>query len=231
MSETERAEAAGLHVVVDGSAPLSPETTALIGKVCDELEDARGGAFAVVRVENGENAPAWWPGPAADVNAVNKWEGALRRLERTPGAVCVTASGTCSGVALDLLLAADHRIVTAGTLLRLPMAGGQVWPGMAVHRLARQLGVARARRLVLLGTGLTAEEGLAAGLLDRVVSERSALDAAVAEATAPLAGVDGTQLAVRRRLLLDAAVTGFEESLGSHLAACDRMLRQLAAGR
>ncbi|MGX1630245.1 enoyl-CoA-hydratase DpgB [Streptomyces albidoflavus] len=233
VSETERAEAAGLHVVVDGSAPLSPETTALIGKVCDELEDARGGgAFAVLHVENGEGGPAaGWPGPAADVNAVNKWEGVLRRLERAPGAVLVTASGDCSGAALDVLLAADCRIVTAGTRLRLPTAEGQVWPGMAVHRLARQLGVARARRLVLLGAGLTAEEGLAAGLVDRVVPDGGALDAAVAEATAPLAGVDGTQLAIRRRLLLDAAVTGFEESLGSHLAACDRMLRQLAAGR
>ena len=34
---------------------------------------------------------------------------------------------------------------------------------------------------------------------------------------------------LRRRLLLDAGYTSFEDALGAHLAACDRALRLAAA--
>jgi isomerase DpgB len=33
-------------------------------------------------------------------------------------------------------------------------------------------------------------------------------------------------MAIRRRLMLDAATAAFEDALGRHLAACDRALRQ-----
>jgi isomerase DpgB len=41
--------------------------------------------------------------------------------------------------------------------------------------------------------------------------------------------VDGGELAIRRQLLRDATTISFEEALGGHLAACDRMLRRSAA--
>ena len=34
---------------------------------------------------------------------------------------------------------------------------------------------------------------------------------------------------MRRQLMLDAATTTFENALGSHLAACDRVLRRIPA--
>jgi len=40
--------------------------------------------------------------------------------------------------------------------------------------------------------------------------------------------VDGRELSIRRRLLLEAASTSFEDALGAHLAACDRALRRAA---
>ena len=35
----------------------------------------------------------------------------------------------------------------------------------------------------------------------------------------------GRELAIRRRLLLDATTTSYEDALGAHLAACDRAVR------
>jgi|SRR5882757_1224407 len=39
----------------------------------------------------------------------------------------------------------------------------------------------------------------------------------------------GREPAIRRQLMYDAATTSFEEALGAHLAACDRMLRQASS--
>ncbi|KOG89867.1 enoyl-CoA hydratase, partial [Streptomyces varsoviensis] len=41
-------------------------------------------------------------------------------------------------------------------------------------------------------------------------------------------GLSGKDLAIRRQLLLDARTTSFEDALGPHLAACDRLLRGTA---
>ena len=92
-----------------------------------------------------------------------------------------------------------------------------------MHRLVQQVGVGVARRLVLLPDELGADRLLQAGVLDQVVDD---LDTAV---IALQGRVAGSEPAIRRRLLLDAATVAFEEALGAHLAACDRALRVTAA--
>jgi isomerase DpgB len=94
---------------------------------------------------------------------------------------------------------------------------------MTLHRLANQLGVARARGLALFGGTLAAERALVVGVLDEISFDIAGSIAAVAKAARDA----GEDLAVRRRLLLDAPGTTFEEALGAHLAACDRSLRRL----
>jgi isomerase DpgB len=96
---------------------------------------------------------------------------------------------------------------------------------MAVHRLANQVGAGRARPLVLLGAELPASRAADWGLLDEVVPDPAARSAEVLDA---LAGTAGKELSIRRRLLLEAASTGFDDALGAHLAACDRALRLAA---
>lgn len=226
-----RTESTGIHVLVDSSEPLTEQLVGQLARLCDELEDAEKTTFAVLHIEGAPGVRERpWPGEVG-IHLVNKWEQALRRLERSPAGVIAVASGECAGPALDILLAADHRIVTADVRLSAAVTSGRLWPGMAVHRLAQQLGVARARRLVLFGTEVTAGEGVELGLFDHVAVDRAGISDAILGAAELLSGMIGGELAIRRRLLLDAVTTSYEESLGAHLAACDRTLRHQSADR
>jgi isomerase DpgB len=220
------ARPAQLREVINSADALTEDLVARVTRICDQVEDGVGEACVVLHIQGaaGDEGGGDWPS-LVSLRLVNKWERALRRLEQSSAAAIATVSGYCSGLALDVLLATDYRIATADALLAPPVTSGRLWPGMAVHRLAHQVGVAKARRLVLFGRELTAADGIELGLFDEVVPDHEGLADAVASASGLLAGTVRTELAVRRRLLLEAVSTGFEESLGSHLAACDRLLR------
>jgi isomerase DpgB len=123
------------------------------------------------------------------------------------------------------LLAADYRIMPAGARLEMPVVAGATWPGMALYRLARQ--AAGTRRAVPFGAPIGAAEAQAMGLIDDVAGNAAlALEKAMEVAGA----APGAELAIRRQLMLEAMATTFEDALGPHLAACDRMLRTVATG-
>lgn len=212
----------GLVLDADGTCPLS-ELTASIDETCRQIEDQDDPAVVLVRLQPSPTNTRSWPGNVS-IREVNRWERAVRRLERT-GAVSVALAATsCAGPALDLLLASDYRIATADTRLLLPVNDGQFWPGMGVHRLVNQVGLARARQLVLWGGEILAEQAVAIGLIDEITSDPAA---ATQAAVVMLGRVAGAEHAIRRQLLLEAATTSYEDALGAHLAACDRELRRL----
>ncbi|MFC4105806.1 enoyl-CoA-hydratase DpgB [Micromonospora zhanjiangensis] len=208
---------------VDGDRPLSVADVEAVSRLCDRAEDGFGGGVLVAYV-SGVPLPGWTR--TLDVGLLSKWERAVRRLERLGVTTVAVATGDCGGVALDLLLAADVRIAVPGARLALPVDGDATWPGMALYRLARQGAGAGVRRAALLGTPIGAHLALAAGLVDVVVDDPAGV---LAEVAAEAAAVAGTEVAIRRQLMFDAAQQSFEEALGAHLAACDRALRRGAA--
>jgi isomerase DpgB len=213
-----------LLLQIDGGRALSTETIGMITALCAAAEDAAGSTVVVVHVSG---APQGDWASSLTTKLVNRWEQALRRLERAPATTIAVAAGDCGGAALDVLLATDHRIAARTARLVLPIQGGLVWPGMALYRMARQAsGAAAVRRAALFGTAIDVTEALALHLVHEVSDD---VEAAVARAVARAATVAGTELAIRRQLALDAPTVGFEEALGTHLAAVDRALR-LAAG-
>ncbi|MEV7679133.1 enoyl-CoA-hydratase DpgB [Streptomyces sp. NPDC088341] len=159
------------------------------------------------------------------IHLVNTWERALRRLETADRPTLALVTGVCTGPALETLLIADHRI--ADGTVRLRLAGGEdgAWPSTAVHRLAQQIGTARARRLLLRRPWLDAELAAGLDLVDETVTDpQEALERAAA-VSEELSAVPGREWSIRRRLLFDATLS-YEEALGAHLAACDRSLRR-----
>jgi isomerase DpgB len=217
---------------IDGSLAPAASSVAELGAACDRAEDAAAlgpaaRVFVILRL-SGVPGPGW----ANDlpVTLVSKWERGLRRLERLPAVTIAVADGDCGGAALDALLVADYRIMPAGARLVPPVVAGATWPCMSLYRLARQTaGAAVARRAVLFGTPIDAEQAQAAGVIDDVAGDAAlALEKAMAMAMAVAA--PGAELAIRRQLVLEAPATTFEEALGVHLAACDRALRSVAAG-
>jgi isomerase DpgB len=217
-------EAGDLVVRVDGRRPLSAGLVTALGAACDSAED-RGDRNTVILHVSG--APEEPPDGDVTVALVSKWERVLRRLERLPGATIAVASGECGGIALEALLATDYRIATASVRLLMPARARATWPGMVLYRLVRQAGAAAARQAVLFGVPIVAADAVAMRLIDELtVDTPGALAAAEELAEA----IPGAELAIRRQLMQDAPAVSFEDALGAHLAACDRVLRRESAG-
>ncbi|MFC6082150.1 enoyl-CoA-hydratase DpgB [Sphaerisporangium aureirubrum] len=208
---------------IDGTEPLSLAAVRAVEAVCARA-DALGGVGVLPVMLSGAPAGSWTAD--ADVALVTKWERAVRRLERLGMTTVATAEGDVGGLALDVLLTTDLRIVTPDTRLLVSVDGGATWPGMAAYRLTAQAGIAPVRRAVLFGHPIGAGEAQAMGLVHEVTDDPAK---ALVVATEAAAALSGRELAIRRQLMHEAAVTSFENALGAHLAACDRALRQTPA--
>jgi isomerase DpgB len=77
---------------------------------------------------------------------------------------------------------------------------------------------------VLFGRPVDAAEALEIGLVDEVACAGPSAERALDEAVRLAVGSAGPELAIRRRLLMDASTTEYEDSLGAHLSACSRTL-------
>jgi isomerase DpgB len=214
-----------LQVDVECALPLE-ELTAGLEEVCDQAEKRDDGTVVVLRLRGTSADNREWPG-GITVRHVNRWERAVRRLERLGAVVITAASGPCVGPALDLLVVADHRIGGPDLKLVLPVNDGHFWPGMSVYRLVQHLGMARARQIVLWGVDIPAERAVELGLVDEIHDD---IPAALYTATVLTGRVSGKETTIRRQLLLEAGEVSYDEALGTHLAACDRELRRLQAG-
>ncbi|GAA4240034.1 hypothetical protein GCM10022254_63250 [Actinomadura meridiana] len=210
----------GPVAVIDGSPPLW-ELTATINAVCDEVEERQERSVVVLQLAHVPRRE--WP-DADSIQEVNRWERAVRRFERLSAVTIAVARGTCGGPALDVLLAADWRIGTPDLVLMLPVNDGHFWPGMAAYRLVQQLGLARARQIVLWGTDIPLDRATDLGLIDQV--SKDAVEG-VREASVLAGRISDREFSIRRQLLLEAGSAEYEAALGVHLAACDRELRRL----
>jgi isomerase DpgB len=203
---------------IDGAQPLSAATVEAVMAVCDRVEDGAG--TVGIRL-TGAPRPGWTH--ELTVGLVTKWERAVRRLERLPCVTAAVVSGDCGGTALDVLLATDLRVADRGARLLMPVEEASTWPGMAVYRLVQQAGTSATRRAVLLGVPIEAADAVALHLLDRVTDDPAGELAAMAGAAGL---ISPRELAIRRQLMFEASARTFEDALGSHLAACDRVLRR-----
>jgi len=104
-----------------------------------------------------------------------KWfrdtERAFRSVEELKQFVICAAHRYCIGGGLQLALASDLRIVTDDTRFALTAVKECLIPGMGTFRLARYVGLGRAKRIALSGEYINAQEAHAMGLVDHVVPE------------------------------------------------------------
>jgi enoyl-CoA hydratase/carnithine racemase len=106
---------------------------------------------------------------------------ALGALARIPKPVVAAITGYALGGGCELALACDWRVVADDAKLGQPEIKLGVIPGAGgTQRLARLIGPARAKDLVLSGRMVDAEEALRIGLADRVVPAAEVYDTAVA---------------------------------------------------
>jgi 2-oxoglutaroyl-CoA hydrolase len=124
--------------------------------------------------------------------------------ERCPKPVIAKLQGYAFGVGLELALACDFRIATDDVQLALPEIKLGMIPGSGgTQRLARLIGLGRAKDLIMRGRRIDAQEALAIGLVGEVVAADQ-LDAAVARLVDELLALSPLALAVAKRVLNEA---------------------------
>ena len=112
--------------------------------------------------------------------------------------------GYCFGVGLELALACDFRIAADDVQLGFPEVTIGMIPGSGgTQRLARLVGLGRAKDIVMRGRRIAADEALALGLVTEVVAGDE-LDAAVARLVDELSRHSPLALAMAKRVLNQA---------------------------
>jgi 2-oxoglutaroyl-CoA hydrolase len=124
--------------------------------------------------------------------------------ERCPKPVIARIRGYCLGVGLELALACDFRIAADDAELGLPEVGLGMIPGSGgTQRLARLIGLGRAKDVVMRRRRISAADALAWGLVSEVVPAEE-LDAAVDRAVSEVLALSPLALSTAKRVLNSA---------------------------
>lgn len=104
-----------------------------------------------------------------------------RRLAEFPVPVIAAVNGVALGGGLELALACDLIVAAENVRLGLPELMLGVFPGSGgTFRLARRVGMARARELIYLAEQIDAQTALAWGLVNRIAPAGEAVSQALA---------------------------------------------------
>lgn len=195
-------------------------------RVCDYLEDHSACKVVVLRGHSlGIDFADFDPKETLDIHGFNKWEKLVSRVERLPKITVAAIDGPCVGGGFQLALACDQRVCTPAASFSLPEVKLGFLPGMATYRLAKYVGLGHAKRLMLTGASLGAEEAQRLGVVDAVSPDLDAAITGTLEALGPKHAVAGT---LARRLLLESFHTEPEDAIGHFLAAQHRAISQAA---
>jgi enoyl-CoA hydratase/carnithine racemase len=198
--------------------------------VCHHLEDASDCKVVVLRGAGadfclGIDFEAFDPAKPIDIHGFARWEKLVVLLERLPKVTVAALHGRVEGAGVQLALVCDARIATPDATLRLPEVHLGFLPGMATFRIAKYIGLGRAKRLMLGARSLGAEEAVGLGLLDEVVAD---LDAGIDDTIASFGPIHVVAVEMARRLLNESFHDSYEDAIGHFLAAQHRCVGETA---
>jgi len=156
-------------------------------------------------------------GPAnaeASYHHAREFQILFEQVESLPQPVIAAISGFALGGGCELALAADFRIASETARFGLPEIKIGAFPGGGgTQRLARIVGSAKAKEMILTGDPITAQEALAAGLVMKVAPREKYLAEAVGLAAKlaalPRLALQASKMLINRSLNVDLA-TGLE---------------------
>jgi enoyl-CoA hydratase/carnithine racemase len=144
-----------------------------LGEAVSRIGDARGVRVAVITgagrafctgVDLGALARGEFGFP--DFRA---WEDAMVTIEDMNTVFVAAINGHALGGGLQLALVCDYRLASDAALIGLPAVKEGLIPSLALYRLPRLVGLARARELILLGENVSAREAERLNVVNRVV--------------------------------------------------------------
>lgn len=162
-------------------------TKAMLEDLADMAQAAHGVARVLVLTGAGKVFSAGMDLEAAQQGLATDpvWERLSGALAALPCLTIAALNGTLAGGAFGMALACDLRVAVPGAAFFYPvMRLGFLPQPSDPQRLARLIGPARAKLILMGGARLTADEALAIGLIDRIAAE-GGLAALVTDLSAP----------------------------------------------
>ncbi|GGL80847.1 enoyl-CoA hydratase/isomerase family protein [Wenxinia marina] len=141
-----------------------------------------------------------------------------RLLREVPQPIVSAIHGAAVGGGAGLAIGCDMAVAAEGTRFGYPELRHDLVPALVMTNLVRQMGRKLAFELVATGRMLSATEMLAAGLVNRVVPEGSALDAAIALAET-CARPKLVAMQATKRLFHEVAEADFDAAMEAGLQA------------
>lgn len=121
---------------------------------------------------------------------------------RSPKPVISAVDGYCFGVGFELALATDIRLATSRSEFALPEMRLGMMPGSGgTQRLARLIGLSRAKYHVLTAARISAQQALDWGLLASVSEDRETLEGEVERVVTTLLGYSSAALRTAKEVL------------------------------
>ncbi|GAA3692543.1 enoyl-CoA hydratase-related protein [Gordonia hankookensis] len=151
----------------------------------------------------------------------------LARAVRSVGVpVVAVVDGPAAGIGASLALAADLIYATERSYFLLAFINIGLMPdGGASMSVTAAVGRARANAMALLGEKLPAAEAFDAGLITKVVADRTALDASVGAAVAKLATSSASALRLTKAALDAHSMADFDKALDRELEGQTTLLQ------
>ena len=156
-----------------------------------------------------------------DLSYFDMWDQALRRFETMDKLVLCLIHGYALGGGLQLALAADIRICTPSAKLGLPAIKEGLIPGLGTFRLARYIGLGRAKQLIIRGHMIDGAEGERIGLVDHLVDEATA-EAEFADWVEEYAKTNSAGCRYSKAMLLECFDMGFDAFFAKYLDLQDK---------
>jgi enoyl-CoA hydratase/carnithine racemase len=184
-----RTEGRAAVVTLRREAKLNALSTALEGELGDALDSAAVRDAAAVVITGGAKtfsagadvAEMRDQDPAAILDYYRATGAVYERVATLPQPTIAAIAGWCLGGGLELALACDFRVAEESARFGLPEVRIGILPSSGgTHRLARLVGPAKAKELVLLRDRVSAAEAAAMGLVTEVVADGAAQARALA---------------------------------------------------
>jgi len=198
-------------------------------QLCNRLEDGAADRVVVLRGAgdafcSGIDLRDFPPDAKPDVRGFSRWERACRTLERLPMVTIAAIDGECAGGGLQLALTCDARVATERASFSLHEVRDGFLPGMGTFRLAKFIGLGRARFMGLTGRRIEAAEALRLGMVDRLTPGVD-LDDAVRATIAEFGAIHPDAIELTRRLFDESFEIPYEDFVGCFLAAQHRAIQ------
>ena len=144
-------------------------------------------------------------GSRAALAARSRREGLLlARLARLPMLVMAAVEGGAIGLAFGIVAVADVVLAARPAVFGAPEVTLGAMPAQILPHIVARAGLGHARRLLLTGTLIDAEEAFRLGVVHHLCADRGTLDREIMDRLAVLRRIDPAAVAATKRLLARA---------------------------